>query len=112
MNEEKVLQNFKDGQKIIFESEEQARFIIQNVYVKNCDKQWGDIIDVECTVREWKEKGYIRKSELAQLVDEAEEKYANIVKYHTDDNSNAWGLVNQLMNLKEALKKDHPEYKK
>lgn len=73
--------------KVIFESEEEARkFLITCVYLKASEKDFTDIVDIECSIREMKNIGVIRKSDLEILIEEAEEtiKEFEYCKHHKD----------------------------
>jgi len=92
-----------EKQKFQFESEEQARDIIDDLdWNPDCIK---DLID----------KGYIRKSELQILVDEAEEMidlYKNKSGAEFKEKYNDFIFGQTLSNVFQALKKSHPEFKK
>jgi len=88
-----------EKQKFQFESEEQAIEFYKNVTLHN---------GIEDYLFSVKRNGYIRKSELQQMVDEAEEGYKN--KYELSEEITL--LESKLLKAIQALKKDHPEYKK
>jgi len=71
-------------------------------------------IDFGATLFHLRDKGYIRKSELQTLVDEAEEMLKNIL---IDANHQQFAFIIrecicQCVVTVQALKKDHPEFKK
>ena len=61
--------------------------------------------DMEIWIGNLKHAGYIRKSELVELVEEAEKLYGGCVFY--DENSVA---IQKMYSALQALKKDHPEF--
>jgi len=60
---------------------------------------------IEIAIEEARRHGYIRKSELVELVEEAEKLYGGCVFY--DENSVA---IQKMYSAIQALKKDHPEF--
>ena len=65
-------------------------------------------LDIDLSVQEAKQKGYIRKSELVKLVEEAEWIYENYQSAkHCLTTGEALGKNYQAI---QALKKDHPEF--
>lgn len=85
-------------------TEEQAIEILEQatiVRVKGSMKTW---------INNLKFAGYIRKSELKTIVDEAEEMYSKWL--HRKDQTMSESIVMSNMDdAIQALKKDHPEYK-
>jgi len=95
-----------EKQKFQFESDEQAtKFYADTV---------GFPIDRE-DINRLKVMGYIRKSELRTLVEEAEEMFKT-KSWNTEDNVPEWDdyapiELDKLYILIQALKKSHPEFK-
>jgi hypothetical protein len=84
-----------EKQKFQFESEEQANDMIHDLgWNPDCIK---DLID----------NGYIRKSELQTLVDEAEDQYNSWRRGETFLSD----LLHKLIEIIQALKKSYPEFK-
>lgn len=98
-----------EKQKFQFGSEEHCQNVIFGGLSEHCltgemEKQ---------IIENIKKKGYIRKSELQTLVDEAEERYKEYCKL-THEKASAIhmnNLIHELYNLCEDLKKSHPEFK-
>ena len=71
-------------------------------------------MDIDLSVQEAKMKGYIRKSELVELVEEAEEGYKLWNYNHNNNIDNGWSetvsMLLRLYNVIQALIKDHPEF--
>lgn len=92
------------NKKVIFESEEDALKIF-NCFI---GEKFSDSIQY---LNRLKEYGYIRKSELQTLVEEAEEMYNNQENGSVDD---VWSfrrhLIEVLYRVVAELKKDHPEF--
>ena len=90
-------------------TEEEAYNIIKHVYIcGSIDRKWVDVVMVEQTIDELKKHGYIRKSELVELVEEAEWMYKN---YRSEDY--CLTIVEALEknhDALQALKKDHPAF--
>ena len=57
--------------KVIFESDDQVRKVLREITILDNDADWYDVVDLKTTIKNLKEKGYIRKS----TVEEAEEMY-------------------------------------
>lgn len=91
-------------------TEEQAIEIIQCVYdTKSRDFNYA--------LERLKEKGYIRKSELETLVEEAEEMYNNRKNIEDKNEYDYWiewyrKLASKQNETIQALKKSHPEFSK
>jgi len=103
-----------EKQKFQFESEEQARWFLWNcVYLKASDKDFTDIVDIECSIREMRQNGVIRKSELETLVEEAGEMYRRWQKLAHDDTLDInFQLIVKLQNAFQALIKENERLKK
>jgi hypothetical protein len=69
------------------------------------------ITSKKCFINGLKELGYICKSELEQLVDEAEDMY-KLFKTECIDGKDMIELTEKQNMVIQALKKDHPEFKK
>ena len=85
-------------------TEEEAR-VISKIVV--CDSETCIYVDndcVECRYYKLKQAGYIRKSSLVELVEEAEKILNNDSDYYTPHDI---GIVAKGF---KALKKDHPEF--
>ena len=87
-------------------TEEEAREMIKHVCIRaSVNYKWIEIVDVDTTISELRKRGYIRKSPLVELVEEAEKLYGGCVFY--DENSVA---IQKMYSAIQALKKDHPEF--
>ena len=80
-------------------TEEEARKILEVATILRVQG------DMEIWIGNLKHAGYIRKSELVELVEEAEKLYGGCVFY--DENSVA---IQKMYSALQALKKDHPEF--
>ena len=65
--------------------------------------------DMEIWIGNLKHAGYIRKSELVELVEEAEGEYKKWLT-RTDDNMSETMVMDKFNKALQALKKDHPEF--
>jgi hypothetical protein len=93
-----------EKQKFQFESEEQLRNFLDNCIVTDhCD------CNVEATIIASKKLGYIRKSELQTLVEEAKESIEYLREQSREVKLDQ--CIDRIEELIQALKKDHPEYK-
>ena len=90
-------------------TEEQAIEIIKVIFNTNANS-------FDYAISELKKAGYIKKSELQTLVEEAEETYIEFIKSGLkSDNENyleACAVLDKCRLLVTALKKSHPEFKK
>jgi hypothetical protein len=95
--QEKPMEN-----KVIFESEEECAEFLCNVYNHNKEYCLRSLVPMA------KQKGYIRKSELVELVEEAEWIYENYqsAKYCLTTSE----ALEKNYQALQALKKDHPEF--
>ena len=82
-------------------TEEEARKLTRAIH-GGCES-FGH--DEDYYIKNLKQAGYIRKSELVELVEEAEKLYGGCVFY--DENSVA---IQKMYSAIQALKKDHPEF--
>jgi hypothetical protein len=89
--------------KFMFDNEKQAKEMFLNCNL--CSESTVDIF-----IKNVKEKGYIRKSELQTLVDEAEEMYKKFIE--TGDCDGVSILMEIQNKAIQVLKKDHPEFNK
>lgn len=89
-------------------TEEEAGEIIKHVCIRaSVNYKWIEIVDVDTTISELRKAGLIRKSELVELVDEAEWMYEN---YRSEDYCiTIVEALEKNHDALQALKKDHPE---
>ena len=74
---------------------------------------WGACTDAELHVA--KQKGYIKKSELQQKVEEAEGMYGkweSCIKGFLDKDLGEYKIIEGFYNVIQLLKQSHPEFKK
>ena len=90
-------------------TEEEAGEIIKHVCIRaSVNYKWIEIVDVDTTISELRKAGLIRKSELVELVDEAEWMYEN---YRSEDYCiTIVEALEKNHDALQALKKDHPEF--
>jgi hypothetical protein len=93
----------KEMEKFQFESEEQFRHLMQHVLSY-------DNKNVVHDIKILKQKGYIRKSELQQMVEEAEEMYNRYCK-DMENHCIADNIQIHFYKTIQALKKLYPEFK-
>ena len=103
-------------EKFMFENEEQLTDYLNNVLIIVLDA-YNSKIDFNETrdkiIKESKEKGYIRKSELQTLVDEAELLYWKTVSRNgIPDIEELQHLIDVLKETTDKFKKQYPEYNK
>lgn len=97
--------NSQPIQKAPFQMTEEEARVISKILV--CDSETCKYVDndcVECRYYKLKQAGYIRKSALVELVEEAEKILNNDSDYYTPHDI---GIVAKGF---KALKKDHPEF--
>ena len=75
------------------------------------DLGWTDVTASSYVIKTAKQKGYIRKSELVELVEEAEEVYYQWKDYlGFEKNTSSRDVIEKQRKALKILKKDHPEF--
>lgn len=103
-----------EKQKFQFESEEQAREIIELLVCRRTGCEKEDDECTQCDIDKLKRNGYIRKSELQTLVDEAEEMYMDYLMRGLMPplRSDTTKLLNKMYKAIQELKAENERLKK